>query len=252
MQLSQILFWLQFLNSAIPLSSSSSYSSSKWQVMIVGLRADAKHPSSCISNQVIGAWQHKFKRLPLYKKEVFSVSSMTSSSSVTHFFQKLEEECQRIFQFHSVQVPTSYRNLLRWIEKENESMIRQQNECGNKDDHHQYFVSVNDLHTKYSSFCASSEANRATQVEVTVMKRILRYLHAIGHIVVVDDDTVCTNPTIIPKIVANFISPEEVRVKLFKERNIEILDEDNIKCLLNIDESSDAKYFFCFFSLLNN
>lgn len=74
-----------------------------------------------------------------------------------------------------------------------------------------------------------------------MMQRILRYLHAIRRIVEVDEHTVCTDPTIIPKIVANLISPEEVRTKLFQERNIEILDEDNVKCLLHIADATDDK-----------
>lgn len=43
-QMKQLSFWLQFLNSAIPQAGKSRFS--KWLVMIVGLRADVKHPSS--------------------------------------------------------------------------------------------------------------------------------------------------------------------------------------------------------------
>lgn len=99
--------------------------------------------------------------------------------------------------------------------------------------HQQFFVSIAQLRTQYS---LSSTSNG---IDDYLMRIILQYMHAIGSVVVVDDNTVCTDPTIIPKIVANFISPEEVRIKLFKERNIAILDEGNIKCLLNIAGSDE-------------
>lgn len=118
-QLSQILFWLKFLNSAIPQANfpfSSSHSSRKWQVMLVGLRADAKHPSSRIKKQMIGEWQTTFKRIPIYKKEVFSVSALTSEDSVKRFLHKVEGECEQIFQYHFVRIPSTHRDLLRWID----------------------------------------------------------------------------------------------------------------------------------------
>lgn len=245
-QLSQIMFWLQFLNSAIShssLSSSSSRSSSKWKVMIVGLRADAKHLSSRSFKQAIGAWQKQFK-LPLYK-EIFSVSSLTSSESVNRLLQKVEEVCEQIFQSLPIRIPSSYRDLLGWIESYNKSTVhshQQDQHDYQENHHHQYFISINDLHSKYLSTNASFGAGT---ISAGMMERILRFLHAIGHVVLVDKRTVCTNPAVIPKIVANFISPEEVRIKLYKKRDIVILD-DNIKCLLDIDATSDDRCN-CFF-----
>lgn len=211
--------------------------------MIVGLRLDAKHSSSCFSKQHLTSWQHMFKRIPIYKREVFQVSSMAShEKSVKHLLAKIEEECRRIFSTHSIQIPSSYRNLLQWIEKENKSTSllaipgTSDDQESTDENHQQYFVSVDDLHSKYTSSLVSSAIG---SLSVDVTRRMLRYLHAIGYVVIVDANTVCTDTTIIPKIVANFVSPDEVRIKLFRERNIEILDLDNIRCLLNIEDASE-------------
>lgn len=236
-QLSQILYWLQFLNSALPHTDQASLS--KWQIMIVGLRSDAKHPSTFINKQFIPAWQKRFKRLPLYKKEIFSVSSLKSVDSVQHLLEKVDEECTRIFNSHALRIPSSYRKLLAWIQNNNK-LIQYQQQEEDQQTSQNYFCSIDELHTKYNSKTMTKE----------VMRRTLRYFHAIGHIVMINSDFVCTEPTIIPKIVANFISPDEVRIKLFLKRNIEILDEDNVKCLLNVTNSSDERYFYVFLSPL--
>jgi hypothetical protein len=83
-----------------------------------------------------------------------------------------------------------------------------------------------------------------------VMKRALQYFHAIGRVVMLDDNTVCTDPTIVPKIAAEFISPPEVRDKLlFSKGKVEILTEGNIKCLLNIKDENDPRFIFHFIFL---
>ena len=66
----------------------------------------------------------------------------------------------------------------------------------------------------------------------------VKYLHAIGHIVALGDGLVCTCPQIIPKITAEFISPLEVRNRLLKNYDVQILDEEQIGVVLNIGKET--------------
>jgi hypothetical protein len=56
-------------------------------------------------------------------------------------------------------------------------------------------------------------------------KLAFRYFHSTGHVVLLDDDTVCINPTIIPKIAAKFISPDDVRFRLLANNDVTFLNE---------------------------
>lgn len=132
------------------------------------------------------------KEFPSTRKR-FQVSSMTSEKSVSHLLAKLEEECKRIFTSHSLQIPTSYRELLRWIETENKSStfssLHQADDDLDVEDHQQYFVTVNDLHSKYSSsLVAIGLGGYGGSSSVAVMRCILRYFNCIGHVVMVDGD----------------------------------------------------------------
>ena len=113
-QESQVGFWLQFLNSALPMTSQ--LASSKWKVMMVGLRSDEAHPSSNFTKEDIGYWQQRFKRIPLYKDELFAISSKSSPGSVAHLLQAVESVCSTIFQAHCVRIPSSYRKMLEIIQ----------------------------------------------------------------------------------------------------------------------------------------
>jgi hypothetical protein len=49
---------------------------------------------------------------------------------------------------------------------------------------------------------------------------------------------VCMFPPSIPKIAAEFVSPEEVRAKLLVNYNVEILTEHQIGMLLRVSEGT--------------
>lgn len=131
---------------------------------------------------------------------MFSVGSLTSEESIKHLLAKVEDECSRIFPSHSFQTPCSYRDLLQWIENENKTIqkAQQDNKQESADNHQEYFSSINKLHSKYTSSSSPSSTSTSPSVTVDVMVRVLRYLHTIGRVVTVDDNTVCTDPTMIP------------------------------------------------------
>lgn len=128
---------------------------------------------------------------------------------------------------HPFEIPTLYKKLLRWIEDQNKKTVQYP-----EDDYQQYFISVDELHSQYVSYLSSltntggnngntgnndndgndgnddnDDNDDVSWISIHMMKAILGYLHTIGRIVKVDNYTLCTDPTIIPKIVANFISP---------------------------------------------
>jgi hypothetical protein len=218
-QWQQIAFWLEFLSSALPLAhplSSTWYS--KWRIMIVGLRSDAKHPSSSLKSKHIQSWQTRFPRLPLFTNELFAISSTTSAPSIAHLLHEIESECSAIFQSHCVKIPSSYRKVLEKIQS-----------LSTKDQH---FSTTQDLYQLTAEVCHQSK---------TAFTRVLSYFHATGHIVLLDKDTVCTDPQIVPKIAAKFISPAKVQGKLFKGGDVTLLSERDIKCILVINDKQNKR-----------
>jgi hypothetical protein len=206
-QLEQIKFWLQFLNSSLPLQQGASQAiNSRFTVMLVGLRADAKHPRSELTAQNITIWQHMYHHLNFYTEELFNISSMKSTESVAHLLRAVENECNRIFKLHVLHIPTSYHELL--------SAIRNLPLT-------QHFFQVE----KIADLCVGI-------VDRSVLHDALKYLHSTGHVVLLDNHTVCIDPTIVPKIVAKFISPTELRRQLLKTGDVTILEDADIGCLL--------------------
>jgi hypothetical protein len=189
----QIAFWLDFLNSALPLSSKSIRS--KWQVMIVGLRADVKHSSSFLKSKHIQSWQFKYTNLPLFTKELFSISATTPQESVAKLLQEVEIVCTTVFQCHAVNIPHTYRKLATFVQALSKT---------------EHFITIEEI-------LQLLRVSGLFKMDLTGLRRVLRYLHAIGHIVMLDSDIVCTNPTIVPKVAAKFISPSKVRAKLIKQ-----------------------------------
>jgi len=232
-QLLQIAFWLEFLSSALPLThplSSTQYS--RWQIMIVGLRSDVKHPSSFLKSKHIQSWQTRFPRLPLFTNELFTISSFTSVSSIAHLLHEIESECSAIFQSHYVKIPSSYRKILEKVQS-----------LTTKDQH---FSAILDLYQLTAEVCHQSK------MDYLAFTRVLSYFHATGHIVLLDKDTVCTDPQIVPKIAAKFISPAKIQGKLFKSGDVTLLSEKDIKCILVINDKQNKRlvtYIFLYLSL---
>jgi hypothetical protein len=146
-----------------------------------------------------------------------------------HLWQHIEKECQQIFDSCKIQIPALYHKMLTSIQQQN-------------------FKSPSNLH--FSTICEMHEllSVSSDEMDENEMKRALQYFHAIGRVVVLDDNTVCTDPTIIPKIAAEFISPTEVRNKLLLSKGkVEILSEGDIKCLLKIIDDNDPRFIFWFY-----
>lgn len=224
-QIKQILYWLGFLNSALPLPSPSATPSTNWLVVLVGLRADLQNPlddpNAKIQPQYILTWQRKWKRLPLFRT-LFNISSITAIQGVYELLGILEPECKRIMDQHAMKIPPSYLQILEMIQNRNNQQV---------------LIHKDDLHKQFEALI--------TAEGFTIM---LKYFHAIGHIVLTKEGLVCTNPQLISKIVANFISPMEIRARLLKrdEEKVQVLEEDDIGDLLSISFSNERyanKYF---------
>jgi hypothetical protein len=215
----QLAFWLEFLNSALSLTTlPPSHSIPKWNIMLVGLHSDAFHPQTNLDTKYIKAWQSKFKQLPLFTKELFATSALQNIESISHLLQEVKTVCSTIFDHHTILIPRSYRDLLTSLQTLPTN---------------QHFISTDYIFQKFGE--------KFKMTELT-LKRALQYLHTIGQIVVVDKDAVCTNPVIVPKITSKFISPSDVRAILFREEDVVLLEEEKIQCILDIDDSNNQQY----------
>lgn len=198
--------------------------------MIVGLRSDLQADST---NQIqlenIAAWQQKYPRLAIVSK-LFTASSLTSTESVINLHNALDGECNRIFDKHSVRIPSSYRSVLQNFK------------------HHprdQVLVPWEVL---------LQEQQPITKIDRPTFLAALKYLHAIGRIVLLKSGKVCTNPTLIPQIAAKFISPEEVQLDLLqKESNqVQILSKEEVGCLLHLDTKHNTRSDFLLVVIVSN
>jgi hypothetical protein len=117
------------------------------------------------------------------------------------------KESERVFKSHSTSIPKPYLELLQ--------SIKQMSNISSSSSNH--FTSPSKLPS-----CGLDEFGKILA---------LRYFHSTGHIILLDDDTVCSNPAIIPKIASKFISPEEVRAQLLTNEEITLLTENEISCL---------------------
>lgn len=216
-QISQVLYWLDYLNSALPPPDSQD----KFSILIVGLKADLQaSPEDGLQSHHIRGWQRSHPRLAIFS-QMLIVSSLGSIQSVRELIAVAEQECDRILTKHTTLVPDVYRTLLDELLKRRDPDGSIAKAIVHRDE---LFQMISNGMNERSFFVA------------------LKYFHAIGRIVVLKDyGLVCTDPTLIPKIAAKFISPEEVRRQLLKKGVIQILDKDEVGNLLDID-SSDDKY----------
>jgi hypothetical protein len=226
-QMAQIEYWMDFLSSAlcIPLHTTKT---TNWTLILAGLRADQQQSDWTIgpnTNNII-SFCAKWPRLPIFPKW-FVISSIKSRESVRLLLESVEMECDRIFQFHATEIPLSYRTLL--LELQN---------CGDQ----RLFFPIQSLYQSYP--CGMDEST---------FHQALKYLHAIGRVVLLKNDQVCIDPMSIPKIAAKFIAPENVRLSLLNF-NAPILTLAEIGYLLEIDNQNNEKYLICFlfFSCFHN
>ena len=162
-QKQQISFWLEFLSSALPKTSPSS--NPRWTIMLAGLREDIKHPSSNLTSSNLPTWQKKFPHLPLFTKQLFTISTFTSKESVRTLLDAVNIECNRLFDEFSIQIPSLYLQVLSVIQNLSSSQ--------------QLFTPVIDIQKQYN-------LNRHDRLDIDVLQRVLRYLHNTGHVVILD------------------------------------------------------------------
>ncbi len=232
-QVEQISYWLEFLSSALPFPPNTA--DSKWSILLAGnslriyyrkiclsisgLKADLQHSSTSWqlgpTTSNLSAWQRAWPNLPIFNK-VCIASSKTSRESVKLLLQAIEVECNRILDSFAVQIPTSYRAVLYDIQS--------QSRPGSK-----ALVPLKELFLKHS--CGVDEP--------TFMQAV-QYLHAIGRVVLLKSDLVCTDPTMVPKIAAKFVCPEQVRLNLLNF-DVPVLTIAEIGCLMDIDTQNNNR-----------
>ena len=205
MQVEQRAYWLNFLQSTLP---SSPENKSKWRVLVVGTKSEkANLPKN--TSDPMPSWQQKWPDIPLHDQH-FMVSSY-KMKGVKVLTEALEHICATIFEQHTILIPITYKKLLRSIQS------IPQDKC---------IIPVAEL--KAVHWLGSHE-----QFDVAV-----KYLHAVGHIVMLGEGLVCTCPQIIPKITAEFISPEAVRNRLSENYDVQILNEEQVGVVLNIGKAT--------------
>lgn len=245
-QLEQVLFWLQFLNSSVPnllqtLSSANANKDKNWRVMIVGLKSDAKQ-KTIFTSESINSWQYQMKNLPLFNR-LFEVSSLRALHSVRELLDSVSLVCAQIFENHTVLIPSSFRKLLHSIQNIDTSTIAIPSSSSET-------TTTTSMISDFPSNSLIVPFHQLHQIlqnehkmDIPSFRYALHYLHSIGHIVFLEKSgLVCTNPTMIPKLLAKFISPEEVQANLLSENsNVQILSEEQIGHILQIQQDKDKR-----------
>lgn len=225
-QLDQIVYWLNYLNSTLSLPSHSTHAADpKWCIMLVGLRSDLQRDTPIPAKHIAG-WQQKYPRLVI-ANHLFSVSALMSTESIEQFCTSLEGECSSILDKHSARIPLSYKSVLQSCENHSNSQ-------------------------PLTEWKTLMQEQQEPSIDPPTFFSALQYLHAIGRIVLLKNGLVCTNPTVVPQVAAKFISPEEVQLELLKKEtdNVQILDKQEVGCLLQIDTSDNTRLYLSFFYFL--
>lgn len=212
----QIESWLSYLNSllchnnSIRLSNQKDGSVSEWKIIIAGTRSDQKHPQTTLL-QSTSPFQQKFLSLPLHDT-MFYFSTFHDPKSVKVIFKEIVQQCKLIMDHHSKLLPTFYTTVKNNISASSSSS--------------NYIIDM-------LSILPKSKEN----VELT--NQALQHLHAIGEIVMFGKDKVCTNPEVISKLMAKFISPAEVRTKLLWEDHkcVSLLKKHDMQMILQVKDS---------------
>ncbi len=237
-QRNQINYWLQFLNSSI---STSSNSNKTWHVMLVGVKADLQQGDSFTAEN-IQSWQTQMPNLPLYHENLFQVSSLNSISSVLELLKSIEKICSQIFEQHAMLIPSSFHKLLKSINNLSSSHVLPSSPSTEATHQTHSDLAPNTLLVDFKEL--HKQLREENDMELPSFKYALHYLHAIGYIVFLKNGLVCTSPTLIPKLLAKFISPSEVQKKLLSRNpEVQILNQQQIGCILQISNNQDSRYY---------
>lgn len=185
--------------------------------MLVGTQSDlAKPTASLIASNPIPQWQKNWTLLPLHP-ELF-ITSRNNSATIDHLLDVVKQESQQIMSRFSKQVPIRYMLLLKTLQQRVQSKRRP-------------FISINEI--------------SQSDPEQHLMPG-LRYLHAVGDIVMLPDGLVCTDPAQVSHMMSSIICPESVQLTLPHIANgkMEILTSEQIGRVLTMKEE-DEKYENC-------
>eukprot|EP00026_Physarum_polycephalum_P003518 Phypoly_transcript_03531.p1 GENE.Phypoly_transcript_03531~~Phypoly_transcript_03531.p1 ORF type:complete len:802 (+),score=106.01 Phypoly_transcript_03531:131-2407(+) len=209
----QISYWLDFLQSTLPTTQFSHPTSpSNWQVIVVGTKIDqCKIKPQQHTLPIRESWKRLWTSLPLHTNQY--IVSSHKIKGIDDLWAQLNNTCNTILDQHAILVPQKYNSLITTIQSIplNKSIIpikQLENACS-WDDSHLFLLA-------------------------------LKYFHAIGHVVLLHD-LICINPQVIPKIMAEFISPESVRNKLVTNHRVEILDKGEIGAVLSVPGEHDTE-----------
>lgn len=230
-QRDQIFYWLHFIHSSIPnlpqLYTTPDNDRRNWRVIVTGLKSDLLKDNT-LQTEIISSWQSSVPNLPLYHHELFKVSS-TTKKGVKELLDAVKGVCSQIFEGYSVLIPTSFKNLLLSITQFNSSRANNNRLKPLHSSNHLLFP-IESLHKEIHS-----------QMDMSSFKHALQYLHTIGRIVFLQNGLVCAEPTVIPKLLAKFISPSEVRDRIFSKHGNLILTQQQIGAVLAI-VNDEEKY----------
>lgn len=185
-RLQQITYWLDYLHSLLSPANPSADFLDKWRIVLVGLRSDLGPPvpKTGLFVESIPTWKQTWPNLPLHSEVI--TTSKTNTASVDHLWSVVTHECDMIMAKFTKQIPSSYQFLLSHLKAIAQST-------------NSPMVSIKD--------------NFANSTEQQFMPG-LRYLHAVGDIVLLPGGLICTDPTEISRMMAKFVSPESVQQTL--------------------------------------
>lgn len=227
-QVQQISYWLNFLHSSLPLPPPPVPSHANWGILLVGLCADKQDLSAPqVQLHHITTWQGMWPRLSILNKQIFAVSSITSEESVRKLFNTVDKVCGDIFEVNAVEIPSLFRATLESIK------------------------SIPPSSELVLTTEAALHAEHASDVDEEIFSTMLQYFHSIGHIVCLRGGLVCTDPQSIPKLAASFISPEEIRMTLLKNKkeSVQILTAKDVGYLISMPNSDDERYLLLLSSM---
>lgn len=214
-QLKQVSYWLDYLQSLLcPELISETIRKeflSKWRVILVGLRLDLLKSSSEIITASIQQWKHLWSNLPLYNSII--LTSKEDSTSVYQLWEIIQAECEAIMNKFTKQVPTAYLVILDHLRSAGRV-------------HSTSLIRTNDFRLQ----------SAALQLKVP---SALRYLHAVGDIILLPDGMICTQPASVAQMMAKFVSPESVQQSLphIAAGKLVVLTTEHVGRILMMNES---------------
>jgi hypothetical protein len=206
----QLSYWLDFLQSTLPTSPEAK---SKWRVMVVGTKRDmpsAPKRSKIYSLPILLIWKLKWPNI-FFLEHQFFVSSH-KMKGIDMVLRALDQTCSLLIELNYLLVPHEYNALADAINS------IPQDQC---------IIPISKLEDSFS------------WGDHGQFQLALKYLHAIGQIVLLHNGLVCVSPQVIPKITAEFISPEAVRHKLMTKHRVVFLNKRDIRVVLEVAEENE-------------